>query len=170
MDRPQLPARIDPALYAYLKYLRDRLALLEKATGIEDTPSGSDLNDERFSDETFTYHATAVVLAGVGETEDTEDAWTTVASSAPATARYAMVQFLIHAESDAAEGQIAWRSASGSQEVVAGVVGSTEDDAEGQRPGYGCWFVPLTSGGFDYKADTTAGTVDWEVLELGYVL
>lgn len=164
-DRPQLPARVDSELYYYLKYLRDRVSLLEQAVGVTDTPSGSD--GVEIAEGFEPVYETPVVLAGVGESEDTEDAWTTIAAGA-GDARYAIIQFHMHAEGDSAEGTLSWRSSSGAGEIVAVIVGSTEDDAEGQR-GRVPYFVPLVDGGFDYKADTT-NSVDWDVIRIGYVL
>ena len=167
-DKPQLPARSDPDLYNYLKYIRDRLGILERAVGTEDISVGSD-QDLSIGDFEITYESPAV-LAGTGETEATEDAWTTIPDAgAPSEARYALIQFYMFSNDDDAGGKITWRSASGSAEIEAVII-RADGTSDADRAALNQFLIPLTDGGFDYKADTTAGDAQWQIRRIGYLI
>ena len=96
----------------------------------------------------------------------TEDAWTTINAGTSAT--YAMIQFHMFSTNDSAGGQMSWRSASGQPEIIAGAI-RADGVSDADRDFRAWFFVPLTNGSFDYKTDTTAGTVSWEILRIGTV-
>lgn len=159
----------EPRLEHFLTSLRNEIISLKKMTGVDPTGPGGGGADEEAAPFDIVYEATASILAGTGETESTENAWTTVPSGAPAGARFAIIQFHMWSANNNAGGLLSWRTSSGLQEVVAAVVrynGASDADRE-SLPWY---FVPLTdSGDFDYKADETNGAVEWKVRRLGYV-
>lgn len=72
MAKPQLPARADPELYGYLKFLRDRVSILEKAVGTEDSEDG-DSGGSFGSGETYTDIAPTSLASGTGTV-----AWTSI--------------------------------------------------------------------------------------------
>lgn len=110
-------------------------------------------------------YATMATLADQGT--GTENAWTTVASGAPAGSRFAIIIFEVSSTDDADVGDLKWRTSSGAAEILAVYVNGDEDDAS---PRMMC-FVPLTaSGDLDYKfTNTSATTINWLITYCGYV-
>lgn len=162
-----LPARIDPELYAYLKDVDRRIKELES--------TGSELivvDDEgaaQIADAFEPIPETTVVLAGVGETEDTEDAWTTLVSGAPSGARYAKIQFYMVALDGNADGYMEWRTDSSGPATRMNEINPGTGDAESNTQI--SWdYVTLNAGAFQYYTGTSAGSLDWEVRYIGYVL
>lgn len=114
------------------------------------------------------YEASGTVLAGTGESVSTENAWTTVVSGAPSGSRFAIIQFRMWSANDDAGGALLFRKESGAQEITAAVV-RADGTSDSDRDSYPIVFVELTaSGGFDYRANETAGDVGWSVRRLGY--
>lgn len=111
-------------------------------------------------------YTTPVVLTN--QASGTEDAWTTISASAPANTTYAIIQFHMASTNDSAGGQMSWRTNSGAAEIIAGAI-RADGVSDADRDFRAWFFVPLSSGTFDYKADTTAGTLDWEILNIGYI-
>lgn len=165
MAKPQLPARVDPELYAYLKYLRDRVTLLEKRLGAgEDEELGTDDDASPLGFEPIYVTPASLADQGAG----TEGAWTTLTPSAPSGARYATIIFEVRSTDDADVGKLEWRTESGAAEIMAVEVNSDEDDAQPRI----VFFVPLTSGGsFQYFfTNTSTTTIDWSITYVGYVI
>jgi hypothetical protein len=167
MSKPQLPARVDPELYAYLKYLRDRVSALEQAVGISDetdSGTGDEVSNALFE---ITYE-TPVTLAGSGEATSTEDAWTTLSAGAPSGARYAIIRFGIDSTDDADVANLKWRTESGAAEIPCVEVDSDQDDAAPRI----AYFVTLDGAGqFQYLfTNTSATTITWSIQYVGYAL
>ncbi len=163
---PVVPPLSDHRLEAFLDSLRS--AVLKNNSAAEEVTD----TDDPFgvgSSSLDIHYETPVVLAGVGETEDTEDAWTTVASGAEGGASYAVIQFYMVALDGNADGFIEWRTSSSAPTIRACEINPGTGDAEANTH-LNWYFVPLDNGNFQYYADTTAGSLDWEVRRIGYVL
>lgn len=155
----------EPRLEHFLKWAKTRIVSLEKLAGVDDT-DGDTSDEPNPSGILPVYESSRTTLAGTGETEATEDAWTTVASGVPSGARFAIIQFYVDGNADTKQGTVRWRTDSGSQDITA--VELVED----YQTKWGApHFVQLTSSGqFDYIADTTAGAFTWKVYRLGYAM
>lgn len=168
MTLPPVPPNLDFRLSAFLEALRKAILDTNKKfgdTGITVDEDGNTVIPGAFE----IVYETPVALAGTGETEDTEDAWTTVASGAPAGTSYAVIQFYMVSGSDDAAGQLSWRTSSGEAEIVAAII-KGDGTSDNDRASIAAYIVPLNSGDLDYKADTTAGTVTWSVRRIGYIV
>lgn len=111
-------------------------------------------------------YETPVVLAGFGETEDTEDAWTTLASPAP-SGKLPLILFEISSTDNADVGSLLWRTESGAAEIPCVAVDSDEDDAQ---PRIWYFIVPDSDGNFEYIFNNDSSTtIDWKIYYLGYI-
>jgi hypothetical protein len=115
-----------------------------------------------------TTEASATVLAGTGEPEDTEDAWTTVPSGVPAGATMVLVEGRMWSTNDDAGGTVEVRTENGSQEITLAVI-RADGTSDADRESVGWYPLPVDADGdIQYKANTTAGTLGWSLKRLGY--
>lgn len=160
-----LPARTDPEMYAYLKYLLGRINKIDKAVGVDSDEGGDETGAFGFNPTPDT----AAVIAGNGESEDTEDAWTTVSAGAPTGARFAKIRFRVSSTDNNDDGDLKWRTdSSGAESPIMAECVALEADAQEITFDW----VTLTDGGtFDYKfTNTSATTIDWNITYCGYSL
>ena len=166
MSLPIVPPLNDHRLAAFLESLRSSLLKADSETTGTDSEgtTGTTNNSLPFA---FVYE-TPAVLAGTGEPEDTEDAWTTVPSGAPAGTEFAIIQFYMASVNDDAGGILSWRSQSGDAEIEAAII-QADGTSDNDRASIAAYHVPLVDGNFDYKADTTSGSLTWQVRRIGYI-
>ena len=162
---PPVPARQDPETQFFLEKLRSLVLGLQKKLGGDDETSTGSVSDSTFTEFEPIYAAMSTLAdQGTG----TEGAWATLASSAPADSRYAIIIFEVSSTDDADIGDLKWRTENGAAEILAVYVSGDEDDAS---PRMMC-FVPLdTSGQFQYKfTNSSTTTINWSITYCGYVL
>jgi hypothetical protein len=114
-------------------------------------------------------HEDAVILAGTGETEDTEDAWTTVDAGAPADAVYVLLQVLLDGDADTHGGEFWVRQANTEPETLMARIVFTSDSGDVN-------YAPIViqkingDGNIDYLADTTTSQFTWKLQRVGYIV
>lgn len=164
MTLPPVPPGLDYRLEYFLTQIRSELSSLNKKTG----DTGTTTTDQPVNNDSLAFlpvYATSASL--VDQSTGTENAWTTLASTAPADARFAIIIFEVSATDDADIGDLKFRQASGEAEVNTVYVNSDQDDAS---PRMMC-FVPLdASGQFQYNfTNTSVTTINWSIWYTGYV-
>lgn len=168
MDVPKLNVPgWEPRLQDFLDKVKSRILDIERKTGID--PSSSSETD--FGDDSVGFSLTLdgpEVLAGTGEVVSTEDAWTTISAGVPEEATIGYIQFYMFSNDDDAGGTITFRSDDGDPEIVAAIV-RADGTSDADRASIAAYFIPLTDGSFDYKADTTSGDAEWSIRRIGYL-
>lgn len=161
---PKLPARADPELYAYLKYLRSRIERIDKTIGV-DSDSGSD--DDALTFGEFVADTATHIAGNTHGTVTTEDAWTAVSAGAPAGARYAWFRREVNSTDNADSGDLAIRTPSGVTQpgprCVALAADARDSDIVKARLS--------DAGEIEYLFTNTSGTtIDWALYYVGYEL
>lgn len=112
------------------------------------------------------YEDSRTTLAGTAETISAEDAWTTIASGAPAGARFAIIQFRGEGSTTVGSGAMQFRKESGAQEITAFEYPAGNND---ESIHIATVFVEITgTGDFDYIANTTGTAYIWKIYRLGF--
>ncbi len=158
----------EPRLEAFLKEAKSLLVSLQKDAGLGSSGSTDDGPIDTSLPFAPINESSATVLADQGT--GTENAWTTIASGAPAGARWAKIQFEINSDDYADDVKMFYRTESGSQEIKMLDITPGGDVEMDHRDPIAWDFVQITgAGNFDYKVDTVS-TPNWSITRIGYVI